>query len=73
MESAQNIVKINPGERYTLFEFLIGMSISDQQLFQKEIAFLYDIGEKFFGFPRKEIAQMIANMINKNFIPKIYG
>ena len=72
-DSAQNILKLNPGEKSTLFEFLIGMAISDQKLFDKEISFLYDTGEKVFGFSRKEIAQIIARIINQNFLPNIYS
>jgi len=73
LDSAKSILKINPAEKYMLFEFLIGMAISDQKLIDQEISFLYDIGEKFFSFPRKEIAQIIAKMINQNFMPNIYS
>jgi len=73
VDSAKKIVEINPAERYTLFEFLIGMVMSDKQINNKEIVFLYDIGENFFGFPRKEIAQIIAKIINQTFIPNIYS
>ena len=71
--AAQNIVKLNPGERYTLFEFMVGMALTDRQLFKQEISFLYNVGENFFGFPRKEIAQIISNMINQTFMPNIYS
>ncbi len=71
--AAQNIVKLNPGERYTLFEFMVGMALTDRQLFKQEISFLYNVGENFFGFPRKEIAQIISNLINQTFMPNIYS
>lgn len=72
-QSAQAIVQLNPGERYTLFEFMVGMALSDQKLFKQEITFLYDVGENFFGFKKKEIAQIISKLINQTFMPNIYS
>ena len=71
-QSAAYIVQHNPAERYSLFECLIGIPISDREIFKQEINFLYEIGEKFFGFSRKEIAQFIAEMVHKEFMPNIY-
>jgi hypothetical protein len=71
--SAQAIVQMNPGERFTLFEFMVGMALSDQNLFRQEMTFLYDVGENFFGFKKKEIAQIISKLINQTFMPNIYS
>jgi Zn-dependent protease with chaperone function len=71
--AAGNIIKMNPGERYNLFDFMIGMALSDHNLFRQEIAFLYEMGTKFFGFQRKEIAQIISKHINQSFMPGIYS
>jgi Zn-dependent protease with chaperone function/uncharacterized tellurite resistance protein B-like protein len=70
--SAQAIISQNPGERYSLFEFMVGVALSDRQIFQQEIDFLYTVGEKF-GLSRKEMAQMIAQSIQRDFMPDIYG
>jgi Zn-dependent protease with chaperone function/uncharacterized tellurite resistance protein B-like protein len=69
--SAQAIISQNPGERYSLFEFMVGVAMSDRQIFQQEIEFLYKVGE-FFGLTRKEAAQMIAQSIQREFMPDIY-
>jgi len=71
-ESAQFIISKNPAERYPLFSYMIEMALTDRKISRKEVSFLYEIGEKFFGFPRKEIAQLIADPIHKSFIPEIY-
>ena len=70
--SAQAIISQNPGERYTLYEFMVGVALSDRQIFQKEIDLLYKVGE-FFGLTPKEAAQMIAQCIQREFMPDIYS
>lgn len=70
--SGQAIISQNPGERYSLFEFMVGVALSDRQIFQKEIDFLYGVGESF-GLTRKEVAQMLAQSIQREFMPNIYG
>jgi Zn-dependent protease with chaperone function len=71
-EAAAAIIGQNPGERYGLFEFMVGVALSDRQIFQQEIEFLYKVGE-VFGLTRKEAAQMIAQNIQREFMPDIYG
>ncbi len=71
-ESAQFIIGKNPAERYPLFGYMIEMALSDRKISKKEVSFLYEIGEKFFGFSRKEIAQLIAEPIHRSFVPEIY-
>jgi len=73
VDSAKFILNQNPGERYKLFGFLIGLVMSDQQIFKNELSMLYDMGSNFFGFPRKEVAQMIAEHVNQSFMPAIYS
>jgi Zn-dependent protease with chaperone function len=70
--SAGEILKMNPGERYGMFEYLVSIALSDRKIFKEEIDFLYHVGEQF-GFTRKEIAQIIANMIQREFVPNVYG
>jgi Zn-dependent protease with chaperone function/uncharacterized tellurite resistance protein B-like protein len=70
--SAQAIISQNPGERYTLFEFMVGVALSDRQIFQQEIDLLYKVGE-YFGLTSKEAAQMIAQSIQQEFMPDIYA
>ncbi len=72
-QSAQNLIQLNPGERELMFYFLVDMALSDHDLFQKEIDFLYEAGEKIFGIPPMQSAQLISSSIRKSFIPKIYN
>ena len=62
----------NPAERDPMFEFLVGVAMSDNQLFTKEIDFLYEVGTNLFKFSTKEIAQKISYVVRGNFIPKLY-
>jgi len=71
-ESARFIVSRNPAEKYSLFSFMVEMALSDKKIFPREVAFLYESGEKFFGFSRKEIAQLIADPIHRSFVPELY-
>ena len=70
--SAGEIIKVNPGERYGMFEYLVSIALSDRKIFKEEIEFLYKVGEQF-GLTRKEIAQITANMIQREFVPDVYG
>ena len=62
----------NPAERDPMFEFLVSVAMSDNELFKKEIEFLYEVGENVFKYSAKEIAQRIAFVVRGNFIPKLY-
>jgi hypothetical protein len=72
MQSASTIMQYNPAERDPMFEFLISVALSDNQLFTKEIDFLYEIGANLFKYSTKEIAQKISSVLRGNFIPKMY-
>jgi len=72
LQSASTIMQHNPAERDPMFEFLIGVAMSDNQLFTKEIYFLYEVGANLFKYSAKEIAQQISSVVRGNFIPKLY-
>ncbi|MCD4736590.1 MAG: M48 family metallopeptidase, partial [Bacteroidales bacterium] len=72
-QSAEFILSKNPGEKYPMLEYLVQIIIADRKIAQKEIEFLYEIGTKSFGLTRKEIAQIIANIIHKEFVPNMYS
>jgi len=71
-KSASTIMQFNPAERDPMFEFLTSVALSDNQLFTKEIEFLYEVGANLFKFSPKEIAQKISYVVRGNFIPKLY-
>ncbi len=72
LQSASTIMQINPAERDPMFEFLTSVALSDNQLFTKEIDFLYEVGANLFKYSAKEIAQKISYVVRGNFIPKLY-
>ena len=72
LQSASTIMQYNPGERDPMFEFLTSVALSDNQLFTKEIDFLYEVGANLFKYSPKEIAQKISSVVRGNFIPKLY-
>jgi Zn-dependent protease with chaperone function len=72
VQSASTIMQYNPAERDPMFEFLISVAMSDNELFTKEIDFLYDIGVNLFKYSSKEIAQKISIVVRGRFIPRLY-
>jgi Peptidase family M48 len=72
LQSASAIMQYNPAERDTMFEFLINIALSDNQLFTKEIDFLYEAGANLFKYSALEIAQKISYVVRGNFIPRMY-
>ena len=72
LQTASTIMQHNPAERDPMFEFLIGVAMSDNELFSKEIDFLYEIGANLFNYSAKEIAQKITFVVRGNFLPKLY-
>jgi len=72
LQSASTIMQHNPAERDPMFEFLTSIALSDNQLFTKEIEFLYEVGANLFKFSAKEIAQKIGFVVRGNFLPRLY-
>jgi hypothetical protein len=72
-EAISNILEINPGDRFVMFDMLVSIAHSDHRITKPEIAFLFEIGTKTFGMSRKEVAQMIAQNVQNGFNPELYG
>ena len=70
-QAVTNILQRNPGERYSMLEYLIGMALSDNQIYSAELDLVFHIGENVFGMTRKEVAQIIGAVIQKTFVPRI--
>jgi len=70
-QSIVAIIQMNPGERLNMFNYLIDIALSDNDIFKGEIDLLFTLGNKYFGLSRKEMAQIIASKIHTSFIPKI--
>ncbi len=73
LQSTGAILKINPGERFNMFAFLIEMVLADKKIAKEEIEFLYTTGKGVFGFQKKETAQMIGEAIRNKFMPRSYN
>lgn len=71
-ESMQKIIQANPGERMQMISYMLDSILADHQILPGEVEFIYEIGEKFMGFARKEIAQIMAQKIQERFFPKVY-
>ncbi|MBD3235317.1 MAG: M48 family metalloprotease [Candidatus Eisenbacteria bacterium] len=69
-KAAQTIFMANPAERYPMFAFLMDIALADRAIRDREVELLFEIGEKVFGFSRKEIAQQIGGAIQKGFVPR---
>lgn len=70
-ESAEVILSSNPGERFPMFRFMVAVALADRHIDQREVELLFDVGETTFGFQRKEIAQILAEALQSEFIPRI--
>ncbi len=70
--SAQEIIKLNPSERFEMFGYMINIALRDREIKPEEIQFLYDVGKDLLGFSQKEIAQQIGNVIQQTFLPKLF-
>jgi uncharacterized tellurite resistance protein B-like protein len=71
--AAAAVFAANPSERYPMFAYLIDVALSDRAIREQEVELLFNIGEKLFGFSRKEIAQHLGGAIQKSFIPRFFA
>jgi hypothetical protein len=71
-QSIGNIISINPGERVPMMEYLVGISLSNKDISQKEIDFLFHAGTDLLGLTRKEVAQILASQIKVHFMPELF-
>ncbi len=71
-KSVKELLKINPGEKNMMMEYIINIIIADSVISDSEFEFIFDFGIKL-GFERKEIAQIFASSIQEQFMPNIYS
>lgn len=70
--SISNIIQQNPAERFQLLQYMVNIAMSDNSIFNKEINFLFEVGESLLGLTRREIAQILAATLQQGFIPELY-
>lgn len=66
----KDILEMAPDLRGELLKYFINMAFADGELDEKEMALIYDFGDKL-GFPEGEIAEVLCAKIRKEFIPSV--
>ena len=71
VKSIETIFKENPMLREPMFDYIISLVLADKRVDSKEIDLLYQMGENFFSYSRKEVAAMLAETVQARFIPDL--
>lgn len=69
-DAISQLMKINPGLREGMLNYMIGIVMSDRNITKEEIELLTHYGGKI-GFSNIEIANMIAVAIQQKFMPSL--
>ena len=69
-DSVENILKINPGVRLALLEYMISIVMSDKKIAPEEIKLLYNFGESI-ALSEMEVATAIAEAIQRRYMPSL--
>lgn len=69
-EAVENILKINPGMRMGLLEYMIHIALSDKIIARKEVDLLYQFGSSI-SLSEMEVATAIAESIQRNYMPSL--
>ena len=67
--SIEEILKRRPDMREPMLSYVISLILADSSFNEQEVQFIFDVGEKSFGFSNKEIADRLAVAIQQNFVP----
>ena len=67
--SIEEVLKRRPDMRDGMLAYIISLILVDSSFNQQEVEFIFEIGEKCFGFTTKEIADRMAGAIQQNFVP----
>ena len=68
--SVKQILHLNPGLKPALLEYIIGVILADKSIAEKEVNFIYHIGQQL-GLSVKEISQIFAELVQRSFVPSI--
>ena len=69
-QAVAGILNINPGMRDSLLQYMIHIVMSDKRIAEEEVGLLYGFGESI-GFSVMEVAQAIAESIQKSYVPSL--
>ena len=67
--SIEEVLKRRPDMRDGMLVYIISLILADSSFNQQEVDFIFEIGEKCFGFTTKEIADRMAGAIQQTFVP----
>lgn len=68
-EAITKVLEDEPALREGMFRYMIDIVMSDRRISKKEIDLIYQLGNDCFGYGRKEVAQMLAEMIQAKYVP----
>lgn len=69
-KSVNEILNYDFNMRVNLLSYIIHLAIIDKKLDEKEINFIYNVGD-MMKFTDKEISRIFADMIQRNYIPSL--
>ena len=69
-ESVEGILKINPGMRAGLLDYMIHIALSDKIIARKEVDLLYEFGASI-ALSEMEVATAIAESVQRNYLPSL--
>lgn len=69
-KSVEGILKINPGMRDALLDYMIQIVMADKKIAPEEVKWLYDFGASI-GFSEIEVAEAVAGAIQRSYIPAL--
>ena len=69
-DSVENILRINPGMRENMLAYMIQVVMSDKMITNEEVELLYGFGGDI-GLSDIEVANLIADAIQKSYVPSI--
>ncbi len=69
-QSVNTLLEANPNLRPALLQYMIEIALADKDIHEKEVNFIYDIGQKI-GLEVKDISQIFAGAIQRMFSPSL--
>ena len=66
----KNILEMAPDLKSELLNYFVNMAFADGILDEKELALIYDFGDKL-GYVESEIAEFMCNKVRKEFKPNV--
>ena len=69
-DAVNALIEADPSIRPGLLQYMIEIVIADKDIHEKEVNFIYDIGQKL-GLDLKEISRIFASMVQRYFSPSL--